>query len=51
MVGKEDWLMRPVLRGMVKMESLKDGSLDLFDILLCNEALDVELENTLRSRK
>lgn len=48
MTSEEDWLMRPVLRGMCKYESLKDGTISLFDIAKMNEALDVEAENTRR---
>jgi len=40
--------MRPVLRGMVKLESLKNGMVDLADIALANAALDVEAENKAR---
>ena len=47
----EDWLLRPVLRGLIKYESLKDGSLDLADVGLLNEALDVEAENEYRASK
>lgn len=39
--GGEDWLLRPVVRQMCRYESLKDGSIDLADIALMNEALDV----------
>lgn len=45
MMGGEDWLMRPVLRGLCKFESLKDGTLSLYDIALMNESLDVESYN------
>lgn len=45
MSGGEDWLLRPVLRGMCKYESLKDGCLGLADISIMNESLDVEAEN------
>jgi hypothetical protein len=48
MSGKEDWLLRPVLRGMCKYESLKDGSLSMLDIVKMNEAMDVEMENQIR---
>lgn len=48
MSGQEDWLMRPVLRGLCKYESLLDGTLDLVDISIMNEALNVDDEN--RSR-
>ncbi len=40
--------MRPVLRGLCKYESLKDGTLDLVDVTRMNEALDVEAENQRR---
>jgi hypothetical protein len=45
MSGEEDWLLRPVLRGMCKYESLLDGRLGLADISRMNEALDVEAHN------
>jgi hypothetical protein len=48
MTGQEDWALRPVLRGLCKYESLKDGSLDLLDLAKMNEALDVEAENQYR---
>jgi len=47
----EDWLLRPVLRHLCSYESLKDGTLDLADIALLNEALDVEAENEYRASK
>lgn len=40
--------MRPVLRGLLRYESLKDGSVDLADIALLNDALDVQIENDAR---
>ena len=51
MVGEEDWLLRPVLRGLCKYESLIDGTLGLEDVALLNEALDVEAENRYRFEK
>lgn len=42
------FLMRPVLRGLCKYESLLDGTLSLDDILLMHDALDVEAENERR---
>ena len=48
MTDDEDWLMRPVMRGLCKYESLIDGTLSLFDITRMNEAIDVEHENTRR---
>ncbi len=49
MSDETDWLMRPVLRGLCKYESLKDGVLHLVDIARMNEALDVEAENQRRA--
>src|SRR5206468_120416 len=43
--GGEDWLLRPVVRGMCRFESLKDGTVDLADVALMNDALDVIAEN------
>jgi hypothetical protein len=40
-----DWLLRPVVMGMCKFESLKDGTIDLADVALMNEALSVKAEN------
>ena len=47
---QEDWLYRPVLQGLCKFESLKDGTVSLEDIALLNEALDVQQENEYRAR-
>lgn len=44
----EDWLWRPVLRGMCRAESMKDGSLDLEDFAAMNDALTVMAENERR---
>ncbi len=43
--------MRPVIRGMCRFESLKDGSIDLCDIALMNEALDAMDENASRANE
>lgn len=51
MIGGEDWLFRPVLRHLIKAESLLDGSVDLAYIALLNEALDVDAENQHRLKK
>lgn len=48
MLEGEDWLLRPVLRGLCKYESLKDGTLSLLDVAIMNEALDVQDENERR---
>jgi hypothetical protein len=45
------WLLRPVERGMCRYESLKDGTLDLADLALMNEALAVAAENESRARR
>jgi hypothetical protein len=51
MGDSEDWLMRPVLEGLCRYESLKDCSIDLEDIALMNEALEVKYENERRYRE
>lgn len=51
MADGEDWLFRPVMRGLLKAESLLDTSVDLEFIALLNEAIDVEQENQARLRK
>src|SRR5437868_2709421 len=43
--GGEDWLLRPVLAGHCRLESLKDGTLDMADVALLNDALDVKADN------
>lgn len=50
MDGHEDWLFRPVLRGLLRGESLNGYDVDLSYIALLNEALDVEQENAARER-
>lgn len=46
----EEWMIRPVMRGLCHYESLKNGALSLEDVALLNEAIDVEQENQYRSR-
>ncbi len=48
MEGDEDWLLRPALRGLCTYIELKDGTLDLFDVALMNDAIDVEEDNKFR---
>lgn len=48
MADGEDWMMRPVLAGCCRYESLVDGTLGLLDVVLMNEALDVRDENERR---
>lgn len=43
-----DYLMRPVLAGLCKYESLVDGSLGLAHLAEMNDALDVQRENEAR---
>jgi hypothetical protein len=50
MAEEDDWLLRPVLDGLCRYESLKDGTLDLADIVKMNEALDVRAENEKKFR-
>ena len=40
--------MRPVLRGVYRMESLVDGTLDLELVALANDAIDIQDENERR---
>jgi hypothetical protein len=47
----EDWVMRPVVEGLCKYESLLDGTLDLEDIARMNDAISVKYENQERLRK
>lgn len=47
----EDYVMRPVVEGMCKYESLIDCTLDLSDIARMNDYLDVREENERRYRK
>lgn len=51
MASGEDWILRPVIEGLCKYESLKDGTLDLVDVAIMNESLDVRAENEKRYRK
>jgi len=45
-----DFIMRPWARGKaVHFESFKDGTLDLLDIALMNDAIDVADENERRA--
>ena len=44
----EDWLMRPVLEGLCRYESLTDGSLSLEDLQVMHDALNVKHENERR---
>ncbi len=48
MTQKEDWIMRPVLRGLCRYESLLTGVIGLEDVARMNEAIDVEHENQRR---
>ena len=40
-----DWLLRPVIAGMCRYESLIDRTLTLVDIATMNDALDVRADN------
>lgn len=41
--------MRPVMHGLIKYESLNDGTLDLCDIARLNDALDIQIINNHRA--
>lgn len=43
--------MRPVLAGLCKFESLKDGTIDLADLALMNDALQVQQDNQLLAQE
>lgn len=43
--------MRPALRGMCSLTSLRDGTVDLLDLALANDAIDCETENIARARE
>lgn len=51
MADEEDWLFRPVLFGILRAESLVDGTVDLAYVALLNEALDVKAENQNRAKE
>ncbi len=40
--------MRPVLEGILRYDGLSDGTYDLEDVLIANDALDVRDENNRR---
>ena len=46
-----DWVLHPVRRGMCRYESLKDGTLDLADVALMNDALAVSDDNDLLAQE
>jgi len=41
----------PVLAGLCKYESLKDGTIDLADVALMNDALAVKIDNESLARE
>lgn len=51
MSDDEDWLMRPVLHGLCKYESLIDCTLSISDVARMNDALDVKFENEERANR
>lgn len=44
-------MLAPVVANLCKYESLIDGTLDLLDIAILNDALAVKAENDARARK
>jgi len=45
----EDFLLAPVLRGMIGYELLLDGTVTLWDLALMNDAIAVQQENERRA--
>ncbi len=43
-----DWLFRPVLAKLCTLAELQNGTYNLLDVALMNEALDVHTENKAR---
>lgn len=48
MYGEENIMFRPALRGLMKAESLFNGEMSLEQVMLLNEAIDVDDENRYR---
>lgn len=46
-----DYVMRPVIGGLCRYESLKDGTLTLYDIAIMHDAMNARDENAARARK
>lgn len=46
-----DFLMRPVIRGLCRYESVVDGTLGLEDFAVMNEAVDAQDENAHRAQE
>jgi hypothetical protein len=44
----EDWLLRPVLAGVIGYEALVRTEMTLLDFAIINDALDVQNENDRR---
>lgn len=44
----KDWILRPVLQGLVRYESIISCQITLADLALLNDAMDVEAENRYR---
>jgi hypothetical protein len=45
------WILAPVVAGMCKFESLKDGTIGLIDIAVMNDALAAKSENEWRAHE
>ena len=50
MSDESDWVMRPVMRKLIKYGELLNGSLTIMDLGRLNEAIDVLNENERRLR-
>ncbi len=51
MPDEEGWLYRPVMRGLIRYESLLDGTVGMVDLAVLNDLIDVQDENDARARK
>lgn len=47
----EDYVLRPVMEGLCRYESVVDGTLSLADLARLNDALDIRDENAHRARE
>lgn len=45
----EDFIMRPILRGLCRYESIVDGTLNLEDFARMNDAINISDENQRRA--
>lgn len=51
MSSGDDWLLRPVMEGLILYTDLKRPGLNLEDIAIMNEAIEVRQENISRLQR